>query len=103
MAVAGSQAGALALDAADGVIDGKCFGANVGVAAPAAYAPQMYSAPVSYAAPVSYGYAAQAPVAYAPAPTGYAVAPNQASAFALDAADGVIDGRTFGTPVAAAR
>jgi hypothetical protein len=41
VAVAGSQAGALALDAADGVIDGRINGVPVGVASPFGV-PPMY-------------------------------------------------------------
>jgi len=41
MAFAGSQAGALALDAADGVIDGRINGVPVGVASPFGV-PPMY-------------------------------------------------------------
>mmetsp|Transcript_93459 Transcript_93459/g.157094 ORF Transcript_93459/g.157094 Transcript_93459/m.157094 type:complete len:378 (+) Transcript_93459:30-1163(+) len=102
--VAGTQSSALALDAADGVIDGKYFGSQVAVAAPtyaapATYAPATY-APAAYAAPT---YAAPAPVTYA-APTYAApvVAGTQSSALALDAADGVIDGKYFGSQVAVA-
>lgn len=86
-----SQPAAYALDAADGVIDGRYFGSQVAVTRPTYTAPMTYAAPVSYAAP--------APMAYS-APT-YAIgAPTQAAAYSLDAADGRIDGRYFGSQVA---
>jgi len=65
---------AYALDAADGVIDGRYFGRQI----------------VPTAAGVSTGY------------YGYGAAPGVASvnpALALDAADGVIDGRFYGQPI----
>ena len=110
--VATSQSSALALDAADGVIDGKFYGSpvcgddvharsqycallhrtalrilllQVGVSAPTYAAP----APVTYAAPAYVAPTYAAPV----------VAGTQSSALALDAADGVIDGKYFGSQV----
>jgi hypothetical protein len=84
----GVQNSALALDAADGVIDGRYFGSPI----------VGGGAPVGYAGPVNYPYGS------AIARPGF-VAPRQhfggqnAAARALDAADGVIDGRYFGRPV----
>jgi hypothetical protein len=58
--VAGNSAQALAMDAADGVIDGRSFGANV---AASAYGAPAYGAPVygaaPYGAPVVYGGGAE--------------------------------------------
>ena len=51
-------------------------------------------------------YMAAAPAAYAPVSYGVpttAFASSQASALALDAADGVVDGRFYGAPVAVRR
>jgi hypothetical protein len=90
MVIAGSQASALALDAADGRIDGRYFGAQVAVGAPAGVAGYGYGAPAGV---TGYGYGA---------PAGVAVAGSQSAALALDAADGRIDGRFYGAPVAAA-
>jgi hypothetical protein len=101
MVIAGSQASALALDAADGRIDGRYFGAQVAVGAPAGVAGYGYGAPAGVA---GYGYGAPAGVTgygYG-APAGVAVAGSQSAALALDAADGRIDGRFYGAPVAAA-
>ena len=58
-AVASSQASALALDAADGVIDGKFYGSQVAVAAPR-MAPTYSMPAATYAAPATYS----APMAY---------------------------------------
>merc|ERR1711991_1201450 len=62
---------------------------------------RMYGAPV-YGAPV-YGGAYPASVPYGGVVPGYGtavVAGNSAQALALDAADGVIDGRIGGAPIA---
>lgn len=129
------QNSALALDAADGVIDGKFFGSRIASVAPrpvatafptawpASFAPaqgfapqgfapqsfapqsfaqQSWGAPVSYSvAPTSYGFATQAPrviQSHAMLPS---TAPfgNSNAAFALDAADGVIDGKYHGRQI----
>lgn len=107
---AGPGAAALALDAADGVIDGRYFGSPV-VGAAAHYAPTYV--PGAPFAPGPY-WGAPGPVAMAPAvhPYGYnfappvaapfapaLAAPNAGAALALDAADGVIDGRYHGAPI----
>jgi len=116
-----SVSNAYALDAADGRIDGRYFGASIArrpmIAMPTAYHP---TAPVygmtshAYATPVSSAFAMDAADGvidgrYYGAPvTGVASAYNMAapayaapvsSAFALDAADGRIDGRYYGAPV----
>lgn len=114
---------AAALDAADGVIDGRYFGSPiVGAAAPTyayaapTYTAAAYSAPVAafggyaptytgygYGAPVysgaTYGAAYAAPAFAAPAYAAPAYGATNA-ALALDAADGVIDGRYFGAQIA---
>eukprot|EP00667_Euglena_gracilis_P017631 EG_transcript_18624 len=74
LTLAGSQAAARVLDAADGVIDGRHFGAQVGV---------------SHATPLPGGH--------------LTLAPSQAAARALDAADGVIDGQHFGSRLGVAK
>jgi len=85
-----AQNSALALDAADGVIDGRYFGRQIvqsGAVLPqASYFPQQ----ASYL-PQQASYLPQASY-----PVGY---PAQNSALALDAADGVIDGRYFGRQI----
>jgi hypothetical protein len=73
---------ALALDAADGVIDGKFFGAGITQTQTQTTYPAAYS-----------GYAAQRSFVTGPA---YGAA---SSALALDAADGVIDGKFFGAGI----
>uniref|UniRef100_A0A7S1I5V3 Uncharacterized protein n=1 Tax=Eutreptiella gymnastica TaxID=73025 RepID=A0A7S1I5V3_9EUGL len=109
---------AYAMDAADGRIDGRCFGAPVAVqgaqpgygapmgmpmgGAPMAMAPQMpYAQPMG--APMSYGQPMMggAPMGYGQpmgAP-GMVVAGSAQAAFAMDAADGVLDGRNFGSNI----
>jgi outer membrane protein assembly factor BamB len=74
VAVAGGASAALALDAADGRIDGRYFGAPIAQTA-------FGAAPIGFGAHVGFG------------------GPN-AAALALDAADGRIDGRYFGAPIA---
>jgi len=86
---------AFQLDAADGVLDGRFFGTQLAVAGPQ-YAGPQYAGP-QYAVP-SFA-PAFAPGGYAP---GLVAAPTQGAAFALDASDGVIDGRYFGSQVAVA-
>eukprot|EP00993_Chasmostoma_nieuportense_P001093 NODE_2002_length_1308_cov_229.707028_g1905_i0.p1 GENE.NODE_2002_length_1308_cov_229.707028_g1905_i0~~NODE_2002_length_1308_cov_229.707028_g1905_i0.p1 ORF type:complete len:416 (+),score=38.42 NODE_2002_length_1308_cov_229.707028_g1905_i0:49-1248(+) len=99
---------AAALDAADGRMDGRFFGSPIvgggyGVGVPAAFAPAYSPCPVvpysGIAAPAAYGaYAPATYGAYAPATYG-AYAPAASSALALDAADGRIDGRFFGSRI----
>eukprot|EP00993_Chasmostoma_nieuportense_P001909 NODE_2749_length_1103_cov_96.844262_g2624_i0.p1 GENE.NODE_2749_length_1103_cov_96.844262_g2624_i0~~NODE_2749_length_1103_cov_96.844262_g2624_i0.p1 ORF type:complete len:347 (+),score=44.94 NODE_2749_length_1103_cov_96.844262_g2624_i0:42-1043(+) len=99
---------AAALDAADGRMDGRFFGSPIvgggyGVGVPAAFAPAYSLCPVApysgIAAPAAYGaYAPATYGAYAPATYG-AYAPAASSALALDAADGRIDGRFFGSRI----
>eukprot|EP00999_Lentomonas_sp_LEN2_P000448 NODE_1449_length_857_cov_142.379452_g1332_i1.p1 GENE.NODE_1449_length_857_cov_142.379452_g1332_i1~~NODE_1449_length_857_cov_142.379452_g1332_i1.p1 ORF type:complete len:269 (-),score=123.99 NODE_1449_length_857_cov_142.379452_g1332_i1:50-772(-) len=105
---------AAALDAADGVMDGKCFGRPIvqGGAAPAFGG--AYPATFAGAAPVAGygGFAGAYPATFAGAgypgafagagyPATFAGAGFGASnaALALDAADGVIDGKSFGRPI----
>jgi len=95
-----AQNSALALDAADGVIDGRYFGRPiVGGGAPVAsrVIPTAGYGYSSYASPLSYGAPIASPLGY----PGYGFGANQ-SALALDAADGRIDGRYFGRPIAGA-
>ena len=83
--LATNQQHALAVDAADGVIDGKYYGN------------QVYSAAPQLAPVTSYGptYAPTSSSAFG----GAVVASSQQHALAVDAADGVIDGRYFGKDV----
>lgn len=97
---------ARALDAADGVIDGRYYGRPIvqggapayATAAPfatavPAYAPQFVGA---QAFPAQFGgYATSAPLIRSAVPS---VIPG-GNALALDAADGVIDGRYYGRPI----
>eukprot|EP00999_Lentomonas_sp_LEN2_P000430 NODE_1432_length_862_cov_94.844898_g1325_i1.p1 GENE.NODE_1432_length_862_cov_94.844898_g1325_i1~~NODE_1432_length_862_cov_94.844898_g1325_i1.p1 ORF type:complete len:254 (+),score=124.68 NODE_1432_length_862_cov_94.844898_g1325_i1:90-764(+) len=109
-----AQARAAALDAADGVMDGKCFGRQILTAPTAGYAPQYATAGYApqYAtagfAPqyATAGFAPQyATAGFAPqyATAGFApqggVFPAGSQAAALDAADGVIDGKFNGRPI----
>jgi len=85
--IAGNSA--LALDAADGVIDGRFYGAPIVGA----------GVPQATALVARHGYQVQRqPVGIV---GGYqtTVGGSNAAARALDAADGVIDGRFFGRPV----
>eukprot|EP00995_Heteronema_vittatum_P007107 NODE_2243_length_811_cov_284.883202_g1544_i1.p1 GENE.NODE_2243_length_811_cov_284.883202_g1544_i1~~NODE_2243_length_811_cov_284.883202_g1544_i1.p1 ORF type:complete len:199 (-),score=87.76 NODE_2243_length_811_cov_284.883202_g1544_i1:147-743(-) len=70
-------------------------------AAPAAYARPAFAAPVaSYGAPAFSGYGASVlPSTYGSTLNSYSA--GQAAALSLDAADGVIDGRHFGSQVVA--
>jgi hypothetical protein len=77
---------ALALDAADGVIDGRHFGRPI-VQQPAFGG---FSAPIQ-----TFG----APIQTFGAPIQTFGAPVTSAAFAADAADGVIDGKYFGRPI----
>jgi hypothetical protein len=84
----GASSSALALDAADGVIDGRHFGRPIVQSAPQ-FAPTFPAGfPTAY--PTTVG---AFPTAY---PTTFGAS---SSALALDAADGVIDGRHFGRPI----
>jgi len=113
------SAAARALDAADGVIDGRYYGrpivqagapqfataapqyAQFATAAPQfaqfAAAPQYATAAPQFYGATAYpgGYATATPLIRTAAPS---VIPNN-SALALDAADGVIDGRFYGRPI----
>jgi hypothetical protein len=86
----GASSTAAALDAADGVIDGRHFGRPIVQAG---------------AAPAFGGFAQPAFASYAPTTFGgFHAAPTyfggaSSTAAALDAADGVIDGRHFGRPI----
>eukprot|EP00670_Eutreptiella_braarudii_P005194 CAMPEP_0174287372 /NCGR_PEP_ID=MMETSP0809-20121228/15783_1 /TAXON_ID=73025 ORGANISM="Eutreptiella gymnastica-like, Strain CCMP1594" /NCGR_SAMPLE_ID=MMETSP0809 /ASSEMBLY_ACC=CAM_ASM_000658 /LENGTH=228 /DNA_ID=CAMNT_0015383915 /DNA_START=36 /DNA_END=719 /DNA_ORIENTATION=+ len=124
--IAQGQANAKALDAADGKMDGKYYGAKIYSQSPqhSQYpaarryppAPQPQYPPVpqyqhtprpQYApAPTTYGHtAAPSYTRYSgPSYSGYShggtvVGANQYAAYALDAADGVIDGKHFGSQV----
>lgn len=72
---------------------------------PAAYPPTAYPAPQpGFAPPPQPGFAPPAQYGYPPQPMApqqpVAMANSQQHAYALDAADGVIDGRSYGRPVA---
>jgi len=79
----GASSAALALDAADGVIDGKYFGHRIVDGA------RTYRTP--YYSGVRSGYAGR----YSPVRRSY----RSSAATALDAADGVIDGKYYGRPI----
>jgi hypothetical protein len=89
----GGASSALALDAADGVIDGRFFGS------PIAGGVSSFAAP-SFASPFTTSYAA--PMVSPFGASAFGASPFGSSALALDAADGVIDGRFFGSPIASA-
>eukprot|EP00992_Anisonema_acinus_P015800 TRINITY_DN9896_c0_g2_i2.p1 TRINITY_DN9896_c0_g2~~TRINITY_DN9896_c0_g2_i2.p1 ORF type:complete len:462 (-),score=116.00 TRINITY_DN9896_c0_g2_i2:58-1389(-) len=90
----GTAANARALDAADGVIDGKYFGAPITTAA----APStLAGATTSYRSPMATSYYGTGALARPPA-----IATTPGNALALDAADGVIDGKHFGSQITAA-
>jgi len=104
---AGSQAAAL--DAADGVIDGRFHGRPIVQAGGPQFATRGFAAPVqTFGAPAfgqtfggvqSFGGVQTfgAPAGYFP--QGGFVGGVSSTAAALDAADGVIDGRHFGRPI----
>jgi hypothetical protein len=124
----GYGSSALALDAADGVIDGRCFGAPIaspvlgGYGAPlvgaTTYAGALpytgyagaYATPVAtsvlggyggYGAYGAYGVPRVASITRTTVSTPvYGAMATASPALALDAADGVIDGRYFGAPIA---
>eukprot|EP00995_Heteronema_vittatum_P012216 NODE_8067_length_373_cov_436.524691_g6339_i0.p2 GENE.NODE_8067_length_373_cov_436.524691_g6339_i0~~NODE_8067_length_373_cov_436.524691_g6339_i0.p2 ORF type:complete len:101 (+),score=48.13 NODE_8067_length_373_cov_436.524691_g6339_i0:30-305(+) len=89
------------------------MGAAVPAYRPTTFAAPAYAAPAytrpAFAAPAYSGYAAPAYSGYAAPAYGASVMPStygsysagQAAAFNLDAADGVIDGRHFGSQVVA--
>eukprot|EP00667_Euglena_gracilis_P012589 EG_transcript_12931 len=111
---ADSQAGARALDAADGVIDGKSFGTEVAVRRSGPVAPPVLAASQAQARALdaadgvidgrAFGQQVGVRRAGPAGPQGpHVFADSQAHARALDAADGVIDGRAFGQQVAVSR
>lgn len=105
-----SGSAATALDAADGVLDGRYFGSRIVGAAPRAYGGRYYDDAAIYegAAPTysryGAGYVRPASRVYAPRYSGVgayspAGAYSSGAALSLDAADGVIDGRYYGSRI----
>jgi hypothetical protein len=94
----GASQTAAALDAADGVIDGKHFGRPIVQAgAPSVYgSPFVSGASFGYGAPFGTTYGA---TTYGAPFAGSFVGGASSTAAALDAADGVIDGKHFGRPI----
>merc|ERR1712160_145866 len=102
------------MDAADGVIDGRSFGQNIGVPRPTygmGHSAPTYTQPMtqSYGAPTysqpmpsmgaGYGSGYSAPT-YTQPMQSIALAANPQQAMQMDAADGIMDGRSFGTSIA---
>eukprot|EP01005_Ploeotia_sp_CARIB1_P000400 NODE_148_length_1339_cov_2101.957096_g144_i0.p1 GENE.NODE_148_length_1339_cov_2101.957096_g144_i0~~NODE_148_length_1339_cov_2101.957096_g144_i0.p1 ORF type:complete len:345 (+),score=134.08 NODE_148_length_1339_cov_2101.957096_g144_i0:61-1095(+) len=97
----GVSSAALSLDAADGVIDGRCFGRPIVQASQPAFIqqPQIIQAQPQIIQAQPQIIQAQPQIIQAQPQFVAGAAPVGSSALALDAADGRIDGRFFGRPI----